>query len=92
MSLPEPAARILVVDDEDNITFLLDATLRHFGFDIRVARTGRDALTAVTDFAPDLVLLDVMLPDLDGFEVVRRPPLRRGAGARAVPDGQGHDR
>jgi two-component system OmpR family response regulator len=72
MSLPEPAARILVVDDEDNITFLLDATLRHFGFDIRVARTGRDALTAVTDFAPDLVLLDVMLPDLDGFEVVRR--------------------
>jgi two-component system OmpR family response regulator len=66
------AARILVVDDEDNITFLLDATLRHFGYEVRVARSGREALAGVSDFAPDLVLLDVMLPDLDGFEVVRR--------------------
>ena len=65
-------ARVLVVDDEDNITFLLDATLRHFGYEVRVARTGREALTEVADFDPDLVLLDVMLPDLDGFEVVRR--------------------
>jgi two-component system OmpR family response regulator len=65
-------SRILVVDDEDNITFLLDATLRHFGFDVRVARTGREALAAVGELPPDLVLLDVMLPDLDGFEVVRR--------------------
>jgi two-component system OmpR family response regulator len=68
----QPAARVLVVDDEENITFLLDATLRHFGFDVRVAVTGRDALRAVADFDPDLVLLDVMLPDLDGFEVLRR--------------------
>lgn len=66
------AARILVVDDENNITFLLEATLRHFGYDVRVARTGREALAGVTDFDPDLVLLDVMLPELDGFEVVRR--------------------
>jgi two-component system OmpR family response regulator len=66
------ATRILVVDDEDNITFLLDATLRHFGYDVRVARTGRDALAGVAEFDPDLVLLDVMLPDLDGFEVLRR--------------------
>ena len=65
-------ARVLVVDDEDNITFLLDATLRHFGYEVRVARTGREALDGVAAFAPDLVLLDVMLPDLDGFEVVRR--------------------
>jgi len=65
-------ARILVVDDEENITFLLDATLRHFGYQVRVARTGRDALAAVEGFSPDLVLLDVMLPDLDGFEIVRR--------------------
>ncbi|MGY6501457.1 MAG: response regulator transcription factor [Acidimicrobiales bacterium] len=64
--------RILVVDDEENITFLLDATLRHFGFDVRVASTGRAALSAITEFAPHLVLLDVMLPELDGFEVVRR--------------------
>ncbi len=66
------SSRILVVDDEDNITFLLDAALRHFGFDVRVASTGRDALTQVEQFAPDVVLLDVMLPDLDGFEIVRR--------------------
>ncbi|MGH9179663.1 MAG: response regulator transcription factor [Acidimicrobiales bacterium] len=65
-------SRILVVDDEDNITFLLDAALRHFGFDVRVAGNGRDALKEVEQFAPDVVLLDVMLPDLDGFEIVRR--------------------
>jgi two-component system OmpR family response regulator len=61
-----------VVDDEDNITFLLDSALRHFGFDVRVAQTGRDALRQVGEFAPDVVLLDVMLPDLNGFEIVRR--------------------
>jgi len=65
-------ARVLVVDDEENITFLLQATLRHFGFDVKVVHTGRGALSAVSDFDPDLVVLDVMLPDLDGFEVVRR--------------------
>ena len=70
--MDEPIARILVVDDEDNITFLLDATLRHFGFDVRTAATGRDALALLSEFHPHLVVLDVMLPDLDGFEVVRR--------------------
>ncbi len=64
--------RILVVDDEDNITYLLDSALRHFGFDVRVATSGRDALREVESFAPDVMLLDVMLPDLDGFEIVRR--------------------
>ena len=72
MTVNDRPARILVVDDEENISFLLDATLRHFGYDVRVARTGREALAGVADFDPDLVLLDVMLPDLDGFEVVRR--------------------
>jgi two-component system OmpR family response regulator len=65
-------SRVLVVDDEENITFLLDSALRHFGFDVRVASNGRDAIAEVEKFAPDVVLLDVMLPDLDGFEVVRR--------------------
>ena len=64
--------RILVVDDEENITFLLDSALRHFGFEVRVATTGRSALSEVRTFDPDVVLLDVMLPDLDGFEIVRR--------------------
>ncbi|HVT77680.1 MAG TPA: response regulator transcription factor [Acidimicrobiales bacterium] len=64
--------RVLVVDDEENITFLLDSALRHFGYDVRVANSGRDAITQVERFNPDVVLLDVMLPDLDGFEIVRR--------------------
>ncbi|MDP9389716.1 MAG: response regulator transcription factor [Actinomycetota bacterium] len=68
----EPKSRVLVVDDEENIRFLLDAALRHFGFDVRVAGTGREALREVDDFSPHVVVLDVMLPDLDGFEVVRR--------------------
>ncbi len=65
-------ARVLVVDDEENITFLLDSALRHFGFDVAVAANGRDALRLVAQFDPDVVLLDVMLPDLDGFDVVKR--------------------
>ncbi len=65
-------ARILVVDDEDNITFLLSSALRHFGFDVDVEATGRAALKSVEATSPDLILLDVMLPDLDGFEVIRR--------------------
>ncbi len=65
-------ARVLVVDDEVNITFLLDSALRHFGFEVRVEANGRGALKGVEEFAPDVVLLDVMLPDLDGFEIVRR--------------------
>jgi two-component system OmpR family response regulator len=61
-----------VTDDEDNIRFLLDAALRHFGFDVVLAANGREALGAVADDKPDLIVLDVMLPDLDGFEVCRR--------------------
>ncbi len=68
----ERRSRVLVVDDEENITFLLDSALRHFGFDVKVAANGRDALRAVEQFDPDVMLLDVMLPDLDGFEIVRR--------------------
>ncbi len=67
-----PAPRVLVTDDEDNIRFLLDAALRHFGFDVVLAANGREALGAVADEKPDLIVLDVMLPDLDGFEVCRR--------------------
>jgi two-component system, OmpR family, response regulator len=72
---------VLVVDDEENIRALLSATLRLVEFDVRVARNGREALIAAEEFAPDLVVLDVMLPDLDGFEVARR---LRGDG-RGIP-------
>jgi two-component system OmpR family response regulator len=66
------STRVLVVDDEENISFLLGSALRHFGFDVTTAATGREGLDAVRSGEFDLVLLDVMLPDLDGFEVCRR--------------------
>jgi len=65
-------ARVLVVDDEENITYLLVTALRHFGFDVDTAASGREGLAKATDTRPDLVLLDVMLPDLNGFDVCRR--------------------
>jgi two-component system, OmpR family, response regulator len=64
--------KVLVVDDEPNIRALLSATLRLVDFDVRVASTGGEALSEAEHFQPDLVVLDVMLPDLDGFEVARR--------------------
>jgi two-component system OmpR family response regulator len=64
--------RVLVVDDEDSITGLVGMALRYEGFQVEVARSGRAALTAATSFRPHLIVLDVMLPDVDGFEVQRR--------------------
>ena len=65
-------ARLLVVDDEASIVELLTAILRYAGFDVISASRGKDALRLVKDEAPDLVLLDVMMPAMDGFEVLRR--------------------
>jgi two-component system, OmpR family, response regulator len=67
----EPA-RILVVDDEENIRYLLDSAFRHFGLTVATADTGQAAVAAAGEFRPDAIVLDVMLPDLDGFEVLRR--------------------
>jgi two-component system OmpR family response regulator len=69
---PETKDRVLVVDDEENIRALMSATLRLTGFEVEVARDAASALRAAAVFAPDLVILDVMLPDLDGFEVAKR--------------------
>jgi two-component system OmpR family response regulator len=66
------SARILVVDDEPSITDLVSTVLRYEGFEVETSATGRTALKAATSFRPHLVILDVMLPDLDGFEVQRR--------------------
>jgi len=67
----EEQVRVLVVDDEPNITDLVATVLRYEGFAVQTAGTGREALRAVEKFRPDLVVLDVMLPDVDGFEVQR---------------------
>jgi two-component system OmpR family response regulator len=72
----EPEARLLVVDDEPNIVELLATSLRFAGFEVVTATTGSAAVTAVERYRPDLVVLDVMLPDVDGFVVLRR--LRAG--------------
>ncbi len=64
--------RILVVDDEPHITDLVAMALRYEGFEVETAATGAAALRAVEEFRPALVVLDVMLPDLDGFQVAER--------------------
>ncbi len=67
-----PEARLLVVDDEPNIVELLAASLRFAGFEVHAATNGTAALRRAAEVQPDLVVLDVMMPGLDGFEVVRR--------------------
>jgi two-component system OmpR family response regulator len=64
--------RILVVDDEQNIVEVIAMALRFQGFAVETAATGRDAVAAVTRFKPQLMILDVMLPDMEGFEVAER--------------------
>src|SRR5205823_12676478 len=74
--------RVLVVDDEEHITELVAMGLGYNGFDVERASTGRAALDAIDRRKPDLIVLDVMLPDLDGFELARRLRQCEGAGTR----------
>jgi len=67
-----PEARLLVVDDEPNIVELLSASLRFSGFEVDTAHSGREALDLVPKTRPDLIVLDVMMPGLDGFAVVKQ--------------------
>jgi DNA-binding response OmpR family regulator len=64
--------RILIVDDEPNIVVPLEFLMRREGYDVAVAGDGEAALAAIEERPPDLVILDVMLPKLNGFEVCRR--------------------
>jgi len=65
-------SRVLVVDDEPNIVEVIAMALRYQGFTVETAGSGRDAVAAVTRFKPHLMILDVMLPDMEGFEVAER--------------------
>ncbi|MGD0082099.1 MAG: response regulator transcription factor [Acidimicrobiales bacterium] len=81
--MPEAARPvILAVDDEEHITELIAMGLSISGMDVLRVGTGRDALAQIDKQRPDLVVLDVMLPDLDGFEVARRLRQVEGAGTR----------
>ncbi|MFI9815303.1 response regulator transcription factor [Saccharothrix variisporea] len=74
----DDAVRLLVVDDEPHIADLVATVARYEGWQAATAGSGRAALAAVGDFRPDIVVLDLMLPDLDGFTVLDR---LRSAGA-----------
>lgn len=64
--------KVLIVDDEVNIVISLEFLMLQAGYDVRVARNGEAALEMIGEFLPDLVLLDVMLPKVDGFDVCQR--------------------
>ena len=64
--------RVLVVDDEPNIVMSLEFLMRRAGFEVQVARNGREAIAALEGPPPDLMLLDVMMPEFDGYEVCER--------------------
>src|SRR5215471_17998011 len=64
--------RVLVVDDEPSLAELLSSVLRYEGWSVRTAGNGADAVRTAREFRPDAVVLDIMLPDFDGVEVMRR--------------------
>lgn len=67
-----PATRILIVDDEPNIVIAIEFLMTREGHITRTAYNGAEALQAVADFRPELLILDVMMPGIDGFEVARQ--------------------
>ena len=77
---PTSAARVLVVDDEENLSFLITSALRLAGYDTLAVGSAKAALDQLPRFAPDAIVLDVMLPDIDGFELLG---LIRAAGSQA---------
>jgi DNA-binding response OmpR family regulator len=64
--------KILIVDDEVNIVISMEFLIKQVGYDLEIAKDGEEALEKVASFAPDLILLDVMMPKINGFEVCRR--------------------
>jgi two-component system, OmpR family, response regulator len=78
MSAEAASPRVLVVDDEPNIVDVITMALRYQGFETASAATGEEALGAVESFRPQVMILDVMLPDMEGFEVAERLGAERG--------------
>src|SRR2546423_2532042 len=72
VSATQETHRVLVVDDEPNIADVVSMALRFQGFEVETAGTGGDAIAAVTSFRPHLIVLDIMLPDMEGFDVAQR--------------------
>ena len=64
--------KILIADDEPNIVVSLEFLMKQKGYDVRVVNNGRDALAAIEEFQPDLVLLDVMMPLVSGYELAQK--------------------
>jgi CheY-like chemotaxis protein len=75
--------KILVVDDEARVREMLEFRLRLFGYEVLLAANGREALALASKEQPDLVLLDVMMPELDGFQVCTR--LKQGEETKGIP-------
>jgi len=74
--------RILIVDDEPNIILALELLMKKEGYEVRSVSDGEGALQAARDFRPDLILLDIMMPKLDGYEVCQR--IRSDAGLKNI--------
>ena len=77
------AKKILVVDDERHIVLVVQGTLKSAGYEVITAADGKDALEKVEAEKPDLVVLDEVMPDMDGFEVLKR--LRKNPATRELP-------
>ena len=82
--------KVLVVDDEPNIRELVEVALKFHGCAVAVSASGKDALHQAEIYEPDLMILDVMLPDMDGFEVCRTAARGRQRRPGHLPDRAGH--
>src|SRR4051812_23819252 len=76
-------ARILITEDEQDIVAVLEYNLRQAGHEVTSTRLGRDGLRLAKELHPDLILLDLMLPDVSGTDVCKQ--LKEGSGTRSIP-------
>lgn len=83
LHLPTQRCRILVVDDEPLLCRMVSVMLKRVGYDVRVAMNGADTLQAIEEDVPDLITLDVMMPDISGLDVARR--LRANERTASIP-------